>query len=280
MGRKNRISHRKIAILNSAESGDLTTLKRLYESSPSLHNTIYLGRTPLLICAHHGYLDCLEFIYSKHPESISVPTSNGCTPLYASAHRGHLDCLEFIYSKCPHSISIPNNSRCTPMYASASMGHLPCIKFILDKCPKSILTPRQDGSTPMCASVYNNHLHCIKFIYEECPHLLSDPRLLSICSDVNTFKYIDEAYPHLINLLYLFPSDDNRGLHLPNNKEYVDMKYPQMKFKHCPCCRTQTKYYRGYNLTLPSCPICLEPSSTPYFGLCGHGICSGCLELI
>lgn len=306
----------KLTLFASVRAGNLHSIKEIYESSPLLFASVDCeGRTPLFMCAEYGHLACLQFIYSKFPKSISVVDMYGCTslyvsalnghlpclefiyskcpelidvskndcctPFYASAYNGHLDCMKFIYSKRPQFIDIPNQNGCTPMYASAVGGHPKCMEFIYDKCPRSIATPSTQGFNPLYASVYSNHIECIKFIHKEFPQMLSDSKLLGICSDVQTFKYIDEANPDLINSFQPcdHESSSSRGLDIPSIRAYVEKKYPNLpKSKKCPCCRAPTKYYKQYGMTLTQCPICLEPSSTPWSGLCGHGVCGSCID--
>uniref|UniRef100_G3VSX8 Espin like n=1 Tax=Sarcophilus harrisii TaxID=9305 RepID=G3VSX8_SARHA len=188
--------------LLAAQSGDLATLKRLFEDGVlDRAVTDSLGAGLVHHASRAGQLECLKFVV----ERVGVPgnqrANNGATPVHDAAAMGNLAELHWLVREGGYRAQEQDVSGVTPLHLAARFGHpvllewlvqegcdvsletlegalpihyaavkgnLTCLKLLVAADNGCVNRQTQSGASPLYLACQEGHLHIVQFLVKDC----------------------------------------------------------------------------------------------------------------
>ncbi|XP_074154103.1 espin-like protein [Sminthopsis crassicaudata] len=188
--------------LLAAQSGDLTTLKRLFEDGVlDRAVTDSLGAGLVHHASRAGQLECLKFLVERVGVPGSQRANNGATPVHDAAAMGHLAELHWLVREGGYRAQEQDVSGVTPLHLAARFGHpvllewliqegcdvsletlegalpihyaavkgnLTCLKLLVAADNRCVNRQTQSGASPLYLACQEGHLHIVQFLVKDC----------------------------------------------------------------------------------------------------------------
>ncbi|QQR49607.1 ankyrin repeat domain-containing protein [bacterium] len=95
----------------AAKNGDKASIRRfLADTNCNIEDRDDFGRTPLILAAEYGHLNCIKILTSCGADI----KKNGTTALHAAAKNGHTSCVDYLKAKITADCAAKNPYGNTP----------------------------------------------------------------------------------------------------------------------------------------------------------------------
>lgn len=135
-------------LLDAASRGNLQGVKDALNNGANINAQGGFDFTAILIAAHFGHLNVVEYMTEKHPSLVTGEAGN-LTPLHTAAMSGELKIIKFLAKKYPSSLTAKTSLGHTAMHFAATGGHTDIVKLLSQENP-SLLNEKTLDKEPPC----------------------------------------------------------------------------------------------------------------------------------
>ena len=131
------------------------------------------GMTALLIAARLGFVDIVNTIIEKHPETLEDTSKDGFTALHMAIRGNHPDVVKTIIEKHPETLKDKDqNKEYTALLIAARLGFVDIVNTIIEKHPETLEDTSKYGASPLHIAAVGNKSEAVSIIIAKCPSIL------------------------------------------------------------------------------------------------------------
>lgn len=153
----------KWLLRKSAELGDVDTISRTLEQTPSMLDAGLdtYGWTLLTISAEHGHTIAVHKLLTLGA-SVNTGTESGTTPVYAAARGGHWHIVDALIKRGA-DVNQAHQDGSTPLAEASYAGHVDIVKTLIES-EADVSIARKDLFTPLMAATVHGHYEVAKLL--------------------------------------------------------------------------------------------------------------------
>ncbi|GAB4837325.1 hypothetical protein Ancab_039575 [Ancistrocladus abbreviatus] len=158
-------SRKPKSIMHAAiRARDRVILARMLENLRPLVNSFdEEGRTPLSYAAYIGYLDGVDCILAKFPNSAFSCDEDGSYPIHKASNKGNVEIVKRFLLLSPKTVDLLNGHGQNILHVAAMSGNTKTVSYLLKMqvIKKLICSRDKDGKTALHLATMNDHLDVI-----------------------------------------------------------------------------------------------------------------------
>ena len=157
----------------AAWHGQLDIIRYLTENYQSLlYVKDNIGRTPLIIAALSGSVECLEYLVSKGC-NIFDEDSDGRTILHKACQKGKLALVKHLVGNYPVLLTMRDNEGETPLHTAGLSGSVELVVYLVHQKQCDVFDKDNIGRTILHKACQEGKLTLVKYLVVNYPDLLT-----------------------------------------------------------------------------------------------------------
>ncbi|GAB4837326.1 hypothetical protein Ancab_039576 [Ancistrocladus abbreviatus] len=135
----------------------------LEDLRPLINSFDEKGRTPLSYAAYIGYLDGVDCILAKFPNSAFSCDEDGSYPVHKASNKGHVEIIKRFLLLSPKTVDLLNGHGQNILHVAAMSGNTKMVSYLLKtQGIKKLMDSRdRDGNTALHLATMNDHLDVV-----------------------------------------------------------------------------------------------------------------------